>query len=549
MKLLHSAHGIPREPRGVSDDAWRVEQRDETVIAALADGVGTSKEGRDAARRTVDMLVDYYLTRPQAWSARRALREFASQINRLLHQESQLRHGTPELISTLSVVALEGNQLHGLNVGDSPVFLFRKGTLTQLSHQHSLTETGLEHVLTHAIGLAPNLEPYCWETTVESGDMILLCSDGISTALPTERLSQLLKSRAGAHTIVSAAREAVEEKPDLQDDASAVVLDIVESGWRGANTGRPFEVITQLAVGQTIDSYRLIRPLQTEGRVWLAEKTPGSTRHVLKFPPLDAVDDEVRRDGFVREMWNATRITSEDFVHAQTPIEGSLRYYTMEYIEAPTLRDVLKKTALAVEDVILLAQTLLRAAQFLLRHDLAHGDIKPDNILMVPGATKPKFLLLDLGSAAQIFSVTSRAGTPSYLAPERFQGGALSERTEIFAVGVVLYEALTRTYPYGEIERFQRPSFEQTLRRPTKLNPAIPPWLEAIVLRSLAVNPVDRYQNFSEMMFDLTHPAEVASFIRHDAPWLERNPLLFYKALSLLFFLTSAVLIYLLFRH
>lgn len=49
MKLLHSAHGIPREPRGVSDDAWRVEQRDETVIAALADGVGTSKEGRDAA--------------------------------------------------------------------------------------------------------------------------------------------------------------------------------------------------------------------------------------------------------------------------------------------------------------------------------------------------------------------------------------------------------------------------------------------------------------------------------------------------------------------
>ena len=546
MKLLHSAHGIPRELRGVSDDAWRVERRDETVIAALADGVGTSKEGRDAARRAVDMLVDYYLTRPQAWSARRALREFASQINRLLHQESQLRHGAPELVTTLSVVALEGNQLQGLNVGDSPVFLFRKGTLTQLSHGHSLTEAGLEHVLTQAVGLAPTLEPYCWETTVESGDIILLCSDGVSTALSAEKLSQLLKSRAGAHTIVSAARDAVEEKPDLQDDASAVVLDIVESGWRGANAGRPFEVITQLAPGQTIDSYRLMRPLQAEARVWLAEEIAGGTRCVLKFPPLDASHDEVRRDGFVREMWNATRITSPDFVHAQTPTEGSLRYYTMEYIEAPTLRDVLKKSPLAVEDVINLAKTLLRAAQFLLSHDLAHGDIKPDNVLMVAGNGKSKFLLLDLGSAAEIFSVTSRAGTPSYLAPERFQGAALSERTEIFAIGVVLYEALTRTYPYGEIERFQRPSFEQTLRRPTKLNAAIPPWLEAIVQRSLAVIPDDRYQNFSEFVFDLDHPQEVEAFTRRGAPLLERNPLLFYKALSLTLLIVCAVLGFLL---
>ncbi len=546
MKLLHSSHGIARENRGTTDDAWRVERRDETVIAALADGVGTSKEGRDAARRAVDMLVDYYLSRPQAWSARRALREFASQINRLLHEESQLRHNAPELVTTLSVITIEGNQLQGLNVGDSPVFLFRKGTLTQLSQHQSLTEAGLEHVLTHAVGLAPTLEPYCWETTVESGDLILLCSDGISTVLPPEKLIQLLKSRAGAHTIVAAARSIVEEKPELNDDASAVVLDIVESGWKSANPNRAFEVITPLSAGQAIDSYQLIRPLQAEGRVWLAGKIPERTKHVLKFPPLDAINDEVRRDGFVREMWNATRIASPDFVRAQTPTEGSLRYYTMDYVEAPTLRDAIKKSPLAVEDAIVLAQTLLRAAQFLVSHDLAHGDIKPDNILRVDDSNGSKFLLLDLGSAAQIFSVTSRAGTPSYLAPERFQGGALSERTEIFAIGVVLYEVLTRAYPYGEIERFQRPSFDQMIKRPGKLNPAIPPWLEAIIQRSLAVNPVDRYQNFSEMAFDLAHPNEVAAFVRHDAPWLERNPLLFYKSVSLLFFLTSAVLLYLL---
>ena len=543
MKLHHSAHGIPREPQGLSDDAWRVERRDEMVIAALADGLGASKEGRDAARRAVDMLVDYYLTRPQAWSARRALREFAAQINRLLHQESQLRHGAPELLCTLSIAAIEGNQLHGLNVGDSPVFLYRRGTLTQLTHHHSLAEEGLEHVLTHAVGLAATLEPYCWETTIENGDIILLCSDGVSTALSVEKISQLLQHRAGAHTIVSAARDAISDQPDLYDDTTAIVLDIVETGWRGATTGRTVEVLPRLNAGQMIDAYRLIRPLQPEARVWLAETSAG-LRQVLKFPPVEAAEDEARRDGFVREMWNATRIASADFVRAQTPLEGTLRYYTMDYVEAPTLRDALKRAPLGVEEAVILAHTLLRAGQFLLSHDLAHGDLKPDNILMVTDAARPRFLLLDLGSAAEIFSVTSRAGTPSYLAPERFQGGALSERTEIFSMGVVLYEALLRTYPYGEIERFQQPNFERTPRRPTRLNAAIPPWLEAVIQRCLAPNPADRYQNFSEIVFDLNHPQDVASYTRKGAPLLERNPLQFYKSLSLFLFVCCAVLLY-----
>ena len=103
---------------------------------------------------------------------------------------------------------------------------------------------------------------------------------------------------------------------------------------------------------------------------------------------------------------------------------------------------------LAVEDACELAQFLLRTGQFLVRHDLAHGDIKPENILVLrDAADATQFRLLDLGSAAELFSVTSRAGTASYLAPERFRGGALSERTEIFAIGVTLYEALTGTYP------------------------------------------------------------------------------------------------------
>ena len=103
MKIQSTTHGLPRREGGTSQDACRVLLRDGRVIAALADGVGSSQEGGAAAQRAVDMIVDYYVARPQAWSPRRALTEFVTQINRILHQEALLRHGSPELLCTLCV--------------------------------------------------------------------------------------------------------------------------------------------------------------------------------------------------------------------------------------------------------------------------------------------------------------------------------------------------------------------------------------------------------------------------------------------------------------
>jgi len=384
--------------------------------------------------------------------------------------------------------------------------------------------------------LESRLEPHCFESAIERGDVVLLCSDGVSTVVPPAQLADLLTRQASARAVVSAAREATDQNEAMRDDASAIVLHVLEPGWRDEGARTPLVVTPALKAGDKVDDYRLVRSLQEGDRVWLATASNGS-RHVLKFPPLDAADDEARRDGYVREMWNATRVHSADFVRVSTSAEDTLRYYVMDFVEAPTLRDILKTGTLPVEEAIILGRTLLRAGQFLLTRDLAHGDIKPDNVLVVRSDGEVKFLLLDLGNAAELFSVTSRAGTPSYLAPERFAGSPLSERTELYAVGVTLYEALTRTYPYGEVERFQTPRFESHPRRPTRLNPAVPPWLESVILRGVAADPAHRYQNFSEMAYDLDHPGKVEPYHRKDAPLLERNPLRFYKALSLILLL------------
>ncbi len=543
MKLHSTAHGIPRSPADTSEDAFRVQPRDQSVIAALADGLGSSKEGGPAADRAVAMMTDYYLARPQGWSSRRALSEFAAQINRMFFQESQLRYDSPEILCTVSVVAVEGRQLYGFNVGDSPVYHWRRGAITLLSHAHVVEQPGFNHVLNRAMGLEPVVDPHFFELTLEEGDIVLLCSDGVSNALSAEKLSQLLAKGAAARSIVASAAEVIADNPDLADDASAVVLGFAELGWGGETNARPLEVLPALHSGDRIDSHRLIRPLEGAERVWLAERDDG-LREVLKFPPLEARDDETRRDGFIRELWQATRIESPDFVRARVPTEGTLRYYVMEYVDAPTLREKLADGPFRVEDAVALGRFLLGACQFLLSRDYAHGDIKPDNILVL-GTPEGglRFQLLDLGSAAEVFSVTSRAGTPSYLAPERFRNAALSERTEIFAIGVTLYEALSRAYPYGEVERFQTPRFDSVPKSLVRLNPAVPAWLESVILRALDPEAERRYQNFSEMVYDLDHPENVRPCYRKDAPLLERNPLLFYKLICLLLFVVNIALL------
>ena len=300
----------------------------------------------------------------------------------------------------------------------------------------------------------------------------------------------------------------------------------------------PLEIPETLHKGQVIDGYELVRPFQHSDRVWLATKD--GQRWTLKFAPVEARDTEAVLHQFIKETWNATRLRGEYFVETRVP-ERTAHYYVMEFIEAPSLRSLLKSRPLAVDEAVALGRFLVDASQHLLRFDLVHGDIKPENILVVTGYDRLSFKLIDLGSATEIFSITSRAGTASYLAPERFREAPISERTEIFAMGVTLYQALTRAFPYGEIERFQTPVFHAP-KAPTRVNPNLPPWLESLILRAIAIDPERRYCHYSELSFDLTHPEKVEPFLREGRDRLP-DALRFYRAG---FFILLAIALYLL---
>lgn len=532
MKVLATSHGIASQEGQPSSDCFAARSWDQTVIAVLSDGAGDGEPAREAAQRAVKSLIDNYQARPRSWAPERALAEFARSLSRSLYQESQERFGRTEMVATLAAVVIEGGRLHGLNLGDSRVFLRQGGGMRALSTDHVDAER--PHILTRALGLAPEAEPAFFSADLHDGDSVLLCSDGVWGSLPAESLASEMQKHSPARSIVLAARERATE--ESLDDMSAIAIEVRRAGMLRPVSERALSIPDRLGKGDVVDGFELLRHFHGADRVWLAEK--GGMRVVLKFAPREAADSPAHLDAFTREAWNAARIQSPRFVRAHEPAGQTARYYVMEFVDAPSLATVLQERLLSVDSAVAMGKFIAAAGQELLRLDLAHGDIKPENILCIGDYSRLDFKLVDLGSAAPLFSVTSRAGTASYLAPERFQGAAISERTEIFSIGVSLYQALTGRLPYGEIERFQMPAFNAP-RRPSKLNPNIPPWLDAVILRCIARNPAKRHQHFSELMHDLEHPGQAQPYFEDDTPLIERNPLAFYKAGFFIFLLTS----------
>ena len=504
------------------DDFYDIQTIDNLVVAIVCDGVGSASEGAQAAKRVTTNLMRNFKTRPKSWSIEKSIRSFIQSINSILYQESILNYDAPEIVTTLALVVIQGNRLYGANVGDSRIYIQRNNTLKQLSFDHVMDEKGYENVLTQAIGIEKEVDIYYFENNITKGDKILLCSDGLYNTLDEETLAKDIEF--GANFLVKKASKKANDY--LLDDTTAVVLDIVENNEIAILKSLELPIPKTLKAKDNIDGYILQKPLIQNKRTWLCQKD--NQDYVIKFPPLEAIDDANILELFIKEVWNAKRLQGDFFPNVIIPNNRSMRYYVMEAIQGTTLKNYLKQSTLHIEDSITLAKTLLKMEQYLIRLDLVHGDIKPENIMVVKKGDKLSFKVIDFGSIKEVFSIDSIAGTPSYLAPERFNGATINESTEIFAIGVTLYESLTKHYPYGEIEPFQIPTFHPP-KPAIFYNQNIPDWLNSILLRSIASDEDMRYKNYSEMMYELENTHQVKPFIQKELPLLQRNPLRTYQ--------------------
>ncbi|HHD75980.1 MAG TPA: bifunctional protein-serine/threonine kinase/phosphatase [Campylobacterales bacterium] len=531
-----SGFSLAKEKELVGDDFYDMKTMDGLSIAVLCDGVGSAIEGAEAAKRVTNHLMTSFKTRPQSWSIEKSLIKFIESINTILYQESMINYESEELVTTVAVVVILGDRLYAANVGDSRIYLLRNTHLTQLSKDQAEGS-----MLTQAIGIAEGVTPYYFENGLEKGDRILLCSDGLYSVMSDNRLENGINN--GAHFLVKQASRLMEE--NLPDDTTAVVIELNEINQVEILKQQVLIIPEKLTVGMEIDGYKLEKPLIQNNRTWYCSKK--GQNYVLKFPVIEAKDDETLLDLFVKEAWNAKRLKAGFFPKSVIPKKRTHRYYVMKAIDGVDLKTHLKRRKLSIDDTINLAKTLLKMSQYLVQFDLVHGDIKPENIMVSERHGKLVFKIVDFGSMKELYSIDSKAGTPSYLAPERFVGASINESTEVFAIGVTLYEALTGKYPYGEIEPFQTPSFKKSTQA-QKYNQNIPNWLNSILLKSISSESKKRYAHYSEMFFDITHPEKVEPYFALGTSFQEKNPVLFYRLAFTLSFMLNLILTYLLIK-
>jgi serine/threonine protein kinase len=495
------------------------------LVSVLCDGVGSARRGGTAARQCVKFFTDQFKTRPKAWDIPKTMEVFTRHINSLLFKESMAQYGEIELLTTLCLAVIEGETLYTLNLGDSRIYLLRRdGSFERLSTDHTMDDAYMSHVLIQACGLSENVDCSIVSTPIAVGETLILCSDGLTNLIDDPSFSDLVIKGLGATMIVNHA--ASNACPEDRDDISLQIFRIesLDPLYGMKNISLP--IPESLLEGEVIDGYMLIAPMMEHRRIWKVSKE--NRFYVMKFP-MEA-NDEQSLDAFVREAWTVKQITHKAFGHAWVPENRSMRYYLMELIEGVNLTEYLKNRPISVDSAIALGKFLHRAEAHLLHLGLVHGDIKPENIIVTKkeGEAGVDFKMVDFGSIVEIFSTNSRAGTPSYLAPERFTGGVINESTEIFSIGVTLYWALSGKLPYGEIEPFQTPTFK-TAKRPARLNSNIPLWLDSVILRAIAIDPNERYRHYSEFFYELKAPEKVKPFFSKETPLIERSPLTFYK--------------------
>ena len=515
-----SGFSLAKRKELIGDDFYEIKQFEDMTIAVLCDGVGSAQEGAKAAKKVTQHIINNFKNIPKVWSIERAIKEFIKSINSILYSQSMHEYERPEYVTTVTVCIIKGDRIYGANVGDSRIYLQRDNKLNQLSYDHN--EEGMHNVLSNAVGISSEVEIYYFENNVQENDKILMCSDGLYSLMSTDTLSKNISS--GAYNIVKKASSLVEE--NLPDDTTAIILEVLQTDPVEFMKKQNLEIPEKLKKGYIIDGYELTLSLIQNDRTWVCKKN--NQEYVIKFAPYEAVENQEILDLYVKEAWNAKRLKAGFFPKSFISKHRTARYYLMTKLDGINLKQYLKKRNLSVDEAINLTRTLISMEEYLLKFNLVHGDIKPENIIVMQRDGKKIFKIIDFGSITEIFSIASKAGTPSYLAPERFTGGTINEKTEIFSIGVTIFQSLTGAYPYGEIEPFQNPTFK-TPKKPHKLNSAIPSWLESLILRAISTDEDLRYANYSYMKFELEYPEKVKPYFDKKTPLLNRDPLKFYK--------------------
>ncbi len=259
--------------------------------------------------------------------------------------------------------------------------------------------------------------------------------------------------------------------------------------------------MAEVSEGSVVDNrYRVLRRLGSGGMadVWLAEDTHLQRQVALKVLHRRFIQDREFVSRFQREAEHAAGLQHPNIVAVyDRGSDGDVNYIAMRFVEGPTLKELIDR-GLSPDQAVALVRQVLEGARFAHRNGIVHRDLKPQNVIV---DEEGKAVVTDFGIAragvSEITQTGSVMGTPQYLSPEQAQGFEVTPVSDLYSIGVILYEALTRRVPFeaDSAVAIAMKQVAETPQRPSSINPQVSPALDAVVMRALEKEPGQRFQS------------------------------------------------------
>ncbi|HVH85700.1 MAG TPA: serine/threonine-protein kinase [Terriglobales bacterium] len=301
--------------------------------------------------------------------------------------------------------------------------------------------------------------------------------------------------------------------------------------------------------GEQLDHYRIEGVAARSGMASIFRATDLRTGRpvAIKVPHPEMESDLVLFERFRREDEIGRKLDHPGVVKVYSDNDRSQFYMVMEWVDGKLLRTILsEQRPMPVDRAVRIATGIAEALDYIHDHGVVHRDLKPENIMV---DANDNIKLIDFGIASNLgarritfakFSQTM--GTPDYISPEQVKGKRGDARSDIYALGVMLYEMLTGKVPFSGSNPFAIMN-DRLLNNPVpprELNPQISPQLQEVIYRALERDPKNRYSTAQQMAWDLKHldqvgvseRTELHQWKKRSTPWVRKA--LFYVGLALI---------------
>ena len=547
-------------------------EEDMGIIMAVADGVSMGGMGREAAQATVTSLVRDYFGTPPTWDTSVALDRIIAAQNGWLAGLNRRRH--PALgLTTLTALVLRGQSYTLAHVGDTRCYLLRERQLTQLSHDHIVNHPDFQHQLLRSVGAEDHLVVDYSQGEVMVGDVFLLLSDGVHGTLSDAHMQAMTeKQEVGDKTppdnqpqddswaeklagnLINAALKA-----GSRDNVTALVARVINLSAAiledDNRIALSMSIPPHLKVGDVIDGLIVTAVVADSGiNVLYQVREPISKKlYALKTLNPARAHDKEERAMLAHEAWLAKHLQATRAADYLVTLHASARdlaahlsqptafYLLYDWHSGETLKQRLDRDgAFDVPQALAVATQITKALSQLHRHHVIHRDIKPANLHQ---GSDGVLRLLDLGVALSGKEPAAmrdlHAGTPSYINPEQWglhvknadddSKEQPDAQSDLFALGITLYQLLTGKLPYGEVIVGQSGRYYRDPTVPSRHRPEIPKWLDNIVLKAIARDKNQRFETAEEFLLALERGASRPLNAPLATPLIQRDPTAVWK--------------------